>query len=712
MSHTTPITVPLGHFLETFSDALCTTTANQLTPQFTPEVLEAARPTFRQFGEPLYPAQANVAAALAYAFRTHNSAICSAEMSTGKTRIGTAVAALLRSRRTLIFAPPHLVGKWKDEIHTLLPGAHAAILRNITDVLQFAALPTDSHWPLFGILSRERAKLGYAKRCALIPKATRIDTRTFHHFYCPQCGIRVDDKDGIPQTPRNLKPGTHCVACQSPLWTYDPNGPRRVALADYLGKKHPRLFDLILVDEVQEEKSIGSAQGLAFGLLVQKCRRALALTGTLTSGKSTSIFHILWRMNPALKAAFKHTDEPRWVDLYGTWETRTTEEDIHRVLLVGKESKRRVHVTVRERPGISPQIIPHLVSNTAFFQLRDLGIALPPYTEHVQECQFSSQLHDNYERLKNAARQFIPIARRNKDGHLFSSLVQALLAYPDRATQGETITNRDGVPVFTLDPLPEDVVLPKEQALIDLILRERAQGRRVLVYCTHTQTKDITTRLQRLFEAAGLRSLILTSAVTPERRMKWITDHTKKGLDALICNPKLVSTGLDLLDYPTIAWIEVDYSTYLVRQASRRSWRIKQTRPVYVHYFLYKGSVQEHAWALVATGINEGLKTEGDLTAEGLNHYQQPDDLMTQLVKQVLDRNASVLSAETMFAQLAKTYQQDQVSDTPSVPDAPAPVNTQTYPDTPPELPFAIQPPIKPGNRHTVATIQLNLFAA
>ena len=710
MSHTKPMTVPLAEFLETFSDALCTTTANQLTPQFTPELLETARPILQSFGEPLFPAQENVAAALASAFLHQNSAICSAEMSTGKTRIGTAVAALLRSRRTLVFAPPHLVGKWKDEIEALLPNSHAAILRSISDVRQFAALPTEGPWPLFGILSRERAKLSYAKRCALVPKAIRIERLTYQQFVCPQCGIRVDDKDGVPQTPRTLKPGTVCKNCHSPLWTFDPEGPRRVALADYIGKKHPQLFDLLLTDEIQEEKAIGSAQGLAFGLLVQKCRRVVGLTGTLTSGKATSIFHILWRMNPALKAAFKHTDEPRWVDLYGTWETRTTQSDVHKVLLIGKESKRRVHVTVRERPGISPHIIPHLVSNTAFFQLRDLGIALPPYKEHVKECRFTSQLSANYERLKQAARQLIPLGRRTRDGHLVSCTIQALLAYPDRATQGETITDRNGVTRFHLDPLPADVILPKEQDLIDLILSERALNRRVLVYCTHTQTKDITARLHRICSAASIRSLILPASVAPERRMKWITDRVKQGLDTLFCNPKLVSTGLDLLDFPTIAWMEAEPSPYIVRQGSRRSWRIKQTLPIHVHYFLYKGSSQEHAWALVAAGINAALLTEGDLTAEGLNQYQQPDDFMTQIVKQVLDRNPTVLSAESMFAQLATRYEQDQASMSP---EAQGLATTPTYEEIPPIRPLLMSANIKNRTRtHYEDKTQLNLFAA
>ncbi|MBU6482543.1 MAG: hypothetical protein KGS09_18625, partial [Nitrospirae bacterium] len=385
-------------------------------------------------------------------------------------------------------------------------------------------------------------------------------------------------------------------------------------------------------------------------------------------------------------------------------ESRTTDEQLQKVLVMGKESKRRVHVSVRERPGMSPHLIPHLVSNTAFFQLRDLGLALPPYREHVTECHLAGELAQNYEQLKSAARMLIPLGRRTRDGHLVSSVIQALLAYPDRAWQGESITDNTGVVRFTLDPLDEGTLLPKEQDLIELVKQERAGGRRVLVYCTHTQTRDITKRLEQILQGAGLRSAILPATTAPERRMQWIDDRTAQGLDVLITNPRLVSTGLDLVDYPTLAWFEVDYSTYLVRQASRRSWRpFLQKRPVHVQFLLYKQTVQEHAWALVAAGIKSALQTEGDLTAEGLSHYQQPDDIMTQLVQQVLDQNASVLSAETMFAELAALYEQDR----PTEPEEAAP--ELLYPPTPPELPILVAP-TRSSKRDT--NNQLSLFAA
>ncbi len=699
--------VPIQTFLEQFSDSLCATTANQLTPRFTPAVLEAARPTFQYFGQPLLPAQENIAAAIAHAYTYASNAICAAEMSTGKTRLGGAVASLLASRRTIVLCPPHLVGKWQDELEVLLPGVQASILRSISDIDAFAQLRSQSRWPLFGILSREKAKLSYARRPTLMSRLRILNHERFVQHVCPQCGHQVLDDNGIPITPRTIKTNDHCRACKSPLWAYNPEGPRRMALADYIGKQHPRLFDFIILDEAQETKARASAQALAFALLLSKSRRGLALTGTLSSGKSTSLFHILWRMNPAIRSSFKISDEARWVDLFGTWETRTTDVDTHKVLLTGKESKRRVHVTVRERPGISPHLIPYLVGNTAFFQLRDLGKSLPPYRELVGECLMHPALAANYDELKEAARELIPRGRKRRDGHLVSCTIQALLAYPDRAWQGEEITDNEGVVRFKLDPLPADVLLPKEQDLIDLIHTQRAAGRRVLVYCTHTRTRDITKRLESILSIANIRSTILPASVKPEQRMDWINQRTQQGLDVLICNPKAVQTGLDLIDYPTIVWFEPEYSIYVVRQASRRSYRIPQKLPVEVHFLLYKQTVQEHAWALVAAGINASLQTEGDISAEGINEYQQPDDMITQLVSQVLDRNASVLSAETMFAQLASTYKRFAPEEGPHASDTP---QDRNEPYAQPPTPIALPAVARPGS--SSHTEQLTLFAA
>ncbi len=699
--------VALTDFLQGFSNSLCSSTAIQLIPRFTPDILDTAQQVFSRFKEPLLPAQANIAAALAHAFRYGNTAICSAEMRTGKSRMGVAVCALLNSERTLILCPPHLTQIWQQEIKALLPRVKTAILRSISDIELFSQETSHTEWPTFAILSREKAKLSYAKRPALIPKRKVLNHTQYIHFTCPHCGQTVCNEDGIPLTPRSIETKHHCQNCQATLFTYDPDGPRRIALADYIARRHPHLFDTILMDESHEVKARSSAQALAFALLLSKIKRGLALTGTLSNGKATSLFYLLWRTNPAIRNTFRLTDESRWVDLFGTWETRTTDLDTHKILLEGKQSKRRVHVSVREKPGISPHIIPYLVGNTAFFKLKDLGCALPSYTETVHECMMDPLLAANYAKLKDAARGLISKGRTKRDGHLVSTTVQALLAYPDRAWQGETISDKHDVTQFSLEPIPPDRLLPKELDLITLIQNQRAAGRRVLVYCTHTRTRDITRRLEHILTKSNIRTAILPVSVKPEKRMEWINTQTQKGLDGLICNAKAVQTGLDLIEFPTIIWYEPEYAVTVVRQASRRSYSFRQPLPVEVHFLIYKHTAQEYALAHTAAGINASLHTEGDVDAEGLNEYQQPDDLMSELINRILDDNTSLPSAESMFARLAATYKQ---MEPPSLPP-PATLTTTATEDR--QAAPNLEPQFKGRTRPArIEDNQLTLFAA
>ena len=84
---------------------------------------------------------------------------------------------------------------------------------------------------------------------------------------------------------------------------------------------------------------------------------------------------------------------------------------------------------------------------------------------------------------------------------------------------------------------------------------ERMAGRRVLVYATHTGTRDITERMDDILTRHGFRVAVMKAdAVAPNRREAWVADKVKQGIDVLICHPRLVQTGLDLIDFPTIVW--------------------------------------------------------------------------------------------------------------------------------------------------------------
>ena len=160
--------------------------------------------------------------------------------------------------------------------------------------------------------------------------------------------------------------------------------------------------------------------------------------------------------------------------------------------------------------------------------------------------------------------------------------------------------------------------------------------------------------MDRFLTEHGFRVAVLKAdTVAPDRREAWVEEKVKLGIDVLICHPRLVQTGLDLIDFPTICWDEVDYSTYVMRQASRRSWRIGQKSPVKVVFMAYRNTLQADALKLVAKKLQSSLAVEGELPEDGLAAYgDDGDDLMLALARQIVsgEEEADTESVETVFA--------------------------------------------------------------
>ena len=98
---------------------------------------------------------------------------------------------------------------------------------------------------------------------------------------------------------------------------------------------------------------------------------------------------------------------------------------------------------------------------------------------------------------------------------------------------------------------------------MDLVAAERMEGRRVLLYATHTGTRDITERMDDILTRHGFRVAVMKAdAVTPERGEAWVADKVKQGIDVFVCHPRLVQTGLDLIDFPTLVWFETEFSVF------------------------------------------------------------------------------------------------------------------------------------------------------
>jgi hypothetical protein len=172
----------------------------------------------------------------------------------------------------------------------------------------------------------------------------------------------------------------------------------------------------------------------------------------------------------------------------------------------------------------------------------------------------------------------------------------------------------------------EDEPTPKERALIDLCRKEKARGRRVLAYTVYTGTRDTSGRLKALLEQAGLKVGVLKASVDTSHREDWIMEQVERGIDVLVTNPELVKTGLDLLDFPTIAFMQTGYNVYTLQQAARRSWRIGQKLPVDVVFLGYADTAQTTCLSLMAKKIAVAQSTSGDMPETGLDVLNQDGD--------------------------------------------------------------------------------------
>ena len=75
-----------------------------------------------------------------------------------------------------------------------------------------------------------------------------------------------------------------------------------------------------------------------------------------------------------------------------------------------------------------------------------------------------------------------------------------------------------------------------------------------------------------------------------------------------------------------------------MRQASRRSWRIGQTRPVKVVFMSNRNTLQADALKLVAKKLQSSLAVEGELPEDGLAAYgDDGDDMMMALARKIVN---------------------------------------------------------------------------
>jgi hypothetical protein len=132
--------------------------------------------------------------------------------------------------------------------------------------------------------------------------------------------------------------------CGEPLFEARPD-PRRFPLAQYICKKCPKLFDLLVLDEGHEYATDGSAQERAAHRLTSLGLPTMLLTGTIMNGYAESLFTNLWYLSPAFRMEFAREDRQKFVDRYGYRKRIVEDRDGEGKIIAGKGSSVMLQVS-------------------------------------------------------------------------------------------------------------------------------------------------------------------------------------------------------------------------------------------------------------------------------------------------------------------------------------------------------------------------------
>jgi hypothetical protein len=123
-------------------------------------------------------------------------------------------------------------------------------------------------------------------------------------------------------------------------------------------------------------------------------------------------------------------------------------------------------------------------------------------------------------------------------------------------------------------------------------------------------------------------------------------------LQALMYLTNHIPHNLDLLCAPAIIWYQTGYSTFTLRQASRRSWRIGQKQPVSVRFLCYDQTAQIGCLRLMGKKLLVSMALEGKFVDSELQTLDEGDDVLTSLARELVMNRGVGESADAIWREL------------------------------------------------------------
>ena len=635
---------------------------------------------------PLLPAQMHVGAAVCTLLDDKKRALLVGQMSTGKTSLALSIMdAWRREGRVVdgqvmwVSCPNHLVKKWAREASQQHPNCRVTLLAlevdgervdmmsRLSDAMRQAqAEPKRLHiiiaaqdavklgegWEPAYHVRRERAYCPSTGQALEITQAELKQKQRFNgrhalwqevrKFRLPKRGNgraeRVGDKvvSLIPNEPIL----DEWLALKGVRPQANPRGPVwRLLKTHYKGR-----IAIAFFDETHQSNNIATDRYRAMSAIARASDCVVGLSGTIFNGNASSLYGLETIFDAQLfqRYAWGSSGISAWIRDMGVLEKVIEYRDEYRTNGTYTGTKRISHAA-REAPGASPLLIQRIIGHTVFINLVDLGKALPALNEQPAEIAMSEEQASIYKATRQKLADYLKKCKQSGDNSFLGTYYHALLKYPDHALLPEevrhqrTIRDHNGrVKDKTSShvhkiPMLSANTLPKDDWLVERVQTEIAEGRGVAIYVTHSGT-ELSERLASLLKKAGAKPVVMTSKVPAIEREAWIETQFNNGINVLICNPRLVETGLDLIMCPTLIFFEPEPQFGVLKQSAHRHWRIPQTKDCRTFYAYYAETMQERLTAKTAKKLKAHNIVNGESAAlSALNDFESYlDDLVDE----------------------------------------------------------------------------------
>lgn len=585
-----------------------------------------------------------------------------AEMGSGKSTISSKVNHCHMYEKnkhnyiTLILAPAITLSQWKKELkQSIADDIDVKIYRKTIDFIRwYNKTNMQVEKPTYILIGKETFKLDYKKRPAYVKKTAKVKyktekirTGTWRTYTtiddveeikevlcCPECGIPLKNPLRKTQdvfftakdfTGNPKKSNYKCQNCGSVLWQATFDKTKKTSLINFIKVKNIK-FDSVIVDEAHESNKSTSIIGNATRTLFNYTNKIILLTGTSNNGYASSMHNILMGLLSRKLKKDEAINIKDFVEKYGTLQAVTKKRD-GEYFSYGKAEIR--DSDWKEIEGINSLVFTkYLANNYVFATLQDLEKeypeldylycdknikVLPELTEKYIPIQHIDAINYNENNLLNQFKE----ANALNHAQYADSIVKHYINNPfdwkpivvnENTERSETVT-----PINMQD---SNLLLPKEEKLLEIVQKEIAEGRKVWVYTEFTgggqymQGENIPNRLERILKTWGYKVYQLKPSVATYDR-KDIIDKYKDKYDIFISNPRLVQTGVNLQFCPTYIVYIPSYQVNIIAQATRRGYRVNSIADNRIYHLYYVDTIEDAVIKRYQRKLAESKAIEG-----------------------------------------------------------------------------------------------------